>query len=464
MPFTLRGLKFYDTGNLNSFNSTERKLINNVKKLFFLRDDYQIKKMSVCLYKTDKNKDIELRNDLIKVQQLLAYIYSSPHPVFLSPFLKFESSTFYHVTCHKIPFYHIEQTFNVTNKNGRKKRIPGSELIEGYEISINSETSIYATEGCRVYPPCPIILNMAQDVFYELDRFISTNQLFNSLCKKSNDRFFIEERIFNALRWFNKSNSDLIDENESILKLAIAFEALLDLPSGNKVTERLKDAVKLLVGPVSNLDEWINQFYEARSEIVHSGFTRDVKMKFENQTYRSLKDYGNVIFRICLNAIISGSEATKRASLSSLFKSNNKRFNEINRILDNEEDWIKNVEQEIFDLERNKFVEEEELDLKSMFGAIKRYSQKIINQKEDFETPKVIENLLDNFIKIPGSGSDLDKLELIKQIDDYLKENINLLTSYSEQWRSFKLLVETIWGYTFRNYFYLKNKQKGNLK
>jgi hypothetical protein len=56
--------------------------------------------------------------------------------------------------------------------------------------------------------------------------------------------------------------------------LAVAFETLLRLPEFSK-TDRLVDAISLLLGRTERLDEWAEQFYAARSQVVHEGEVRD---------------------------------------------------------------------------------------------------------------------------------------------------------------------------------------------
>jgi hypothetical protein len=78
-------------------------------------------------------------------------------------------------------------------------------------------------------------------------------------------------RILTALAWYNRSTGVDIEESVALVNLAIAFESLLGLKAGEKVTERFMEAVNLLVGDVPRLDSWLTQFYRTRSQIVHEG-------------------------------------------------------------------------------------------------------------------------------------------------------------------------------------------------
>ena len=63
---------------------------------------------------------------------------------------------------------------------------------------------------------------------------------------------------------------DIKNPDRALLNLAVAFEALLRLPDSSK-TERLVDAITLLLGRTERLDDWAQQFYAARSRVAHEG-------------------------------------------------------------------------------------------------------------------------------------------------------------------------------------------------
>lgn len=466
--FSLRGLEFHSTGDLSSFEEEQKQLIKKVSKLFYMRDNYQIDKMTFCLIHTDDSKDgvVILKETISEIQQILGYVYSSPHPTFLDSFLKYESATFYHVIPKMVSYFLVTQDFNVSYKGRSLKKILRNERgeVDGYSIDINENISMSAIDGCRVYPTPPhIILNISQDIAFDLNQFVEVYPIFKFLFQKRKfDNSRVENKIFNALKWYNRSNSMLSDSNETILKLAVAFETLLDLPNEPKLKDRFKDAVKVLVGPVNNLESWITQFYEARSEIVHSGTTSKYRMNFEKgNIYHSLSAYGNVIFRICLFAIIAGAEMANRSNLSTLFKTNRQRFSEICKLLNKRDQSYKEtftqVNREIFNLDNYKFVYEENLEFRIMIGAVKSYS-KIILEIDVIKTNE-IEILLTDFQNINGSDKDFENLDKLKEINEYIKHHIIELENGEGYWVAFKSLVDTVWHYTFRNYFYLKNKR-----
>jgi len=93
-------------------------------------------------------------------------------------------------------------------------------------------------------------------------------------------------RVLNSLRWYNRSLAIDVQEDVALVSLAVAFESLLDLPRGREVTERFKQAVVLLLGPVARLDSFLEQFYDVRSDLVHSGSTEDCMFRAIDGTGR----------------------------------------------------------------------------------------------------------------------------------------------------------------------------------
>ncbi len=122
----------------------------------------------------------------------------------------------------------------------------------------------------------------------------------------------------------------------------IAFEALLSLPIDEK-TNRLTDAIPLLLGRTPRLDIWVRQFYNARSSIIHEGHTRqlrfvatDSKKISEEPLYRSLPSYGRQIFQLCLGTLLTGAELAESAGLEEQLITNQERFEKICMILKDE--------------------------------------------------------------------------------------------------------------------------------
>lgn len=143
-------------------------------------------------------------------------------------------------------------------------------------------------------------------------------------------------RIYSALHWYNAANEESIDRDRALLNLAVAFEALLRLPDSSK-TERLVDAITLLLGRTERLDEWAKQFYDARSRVAHEGLVQDPYFYVPTNTrpkqsvglFGSLMLYGRQIFQLCVGTLLVGIDLAHRADLQEKFVSNNERYQKI---------------------------------------------------------------------------------------------------------------------------------------
>ena len=158
---------------------------------------------------------------------------------------------------------------------------PGPEPGPGYYVSgynglYNLRHSFWVEPGSRVYGPKPhMTLNISQDLFADFEhRMVGLphHHLLLDLLEKPETPTCL--RIFSALRWFNAANESGLGQSQALLNLAVAFESLLRLPESSK-TDRLVDAISLLLGRTERLGEWAKQFYDARSRVVHEGEVRD---------------------------------------------------------------------------------------------------------------------------------------------------------------------------------------------
>ena len=157
------------------------------------------------------------------------------------------------------------------------------------------------------------------------------------------------KRVFVALEWYARSSRDTVTESEALLSLAIALESLLGVPEKDAVRERLKAAILTLLGPVPRLGDWVDQFYNTRSEIVHEGVPSELafligakeqqqkpqKKATSSIAHRPLLEYGRGVFRLCLASILSGAALAHRAKLAHLLVNNRERLTNICKTLSN---------------------------------------------------------------------------------------------------------------------------------
>ena len=140
-------------------------------------------------------------------------------------------------------------------------------------------------------------------------------------------------RVLRAIRWYNRANTLTSDDNEAVIHLAIAFETLLGLPKDAK-TDRFVDAVSLLLGRITRLRLWAEQFYDARSDVAHRrndrppGFCAGRAKKSSRRAFVSLfaSVRGRQIFQLCVGALLFGADLGARAGLREKLTTNQERF------------------------------------------------------------------------------------------------------------------------------------------
>ena len=213
------------------------------------------------------------------IQAVVAYCYALPRHEFGDLFLSSEHASMAILTPSKVSIYLVRPDFHVDVIG------PASDLgadehgqVDGYAGLYNFRHYFWVANGSRLYGPKPhITLNHSQSLCIDLVRFIQGRTdyrlLINLLDKPETSSSL---RIFTALRWFNEANKEANEQSAAIVNLSIAFEALLSLPIEEK-TDRLTDAISLLLGRIPRLDIWARQFYDARSQIVHEGDTQRLR-------------------------------------------------------------------------------------------------------------------------------------------------------------------------------------------
>ncbi|MFW6116561.1 MAG: hypothetical protein ACOC6F_02435, partial [bacterium] len=205
--------------------------------------------------------------------------------------------------------------------------------------------------GSRLYPSLPHFwLNKNQDLSRDLQAFELDNHAWPVLHLMQTRKRLLqesEERIFTALQWYNQSCSGSATEEVALVHLATAFESLLGLEQGQALTARFTDTILSLLGKTPRLDSWTEQFYRARSKILHEGgwphlgfyaadrddYKKILKGQSQAATYRHLTSYGRRVFRLCLITLLSGALAAEETNLHSLFVHNQERLESICEVL-----------------------------------------------------------------------------------------------------------------------------------
>jgi hypothetical protein len=199
----------------------------------------------------------------------------------------------------------------------------------------------WVVKGARIYPPVQhITLNISQDLAADCGQFMEGGTGCELLRLLTDDKRHIGERVFTALNWYNATNRAGVSESEALVNLAIAFESLLDLPTGEK-TDRFVDSVSLLLGRVPRLKDWVRQFYDARSQMAHEGKLAQRHFMIpqsgkpsQHLVYHPLLVFGREIFLLCVAAITHGAYLAESRDIAVKLKTNGERFQELCQVLD----------------------------------------------------------------------------------------------------------------------------------
>jgi hypothetical protein len=339
----------------------------------------------------------ESRSSLKRLREariLIGYLYSSPHFPGGDPFLLHEHADLYLFEPAMVSKFLVRLTADDDPQRDSDKP-PGIREyeVEGYEGTLNQHSWVWVAEGSRLYPSLSHFwLNKSQDLSHDLELLELEDYawplLHFALANKPMHQES-EDRIFTALEWYNRSSSGHATEDVALVHLATAFESLLGLEQGPDLTVRFKDTILCLLGKTPLLDSWIEQFYKARSKILHEGYWphlvfyaadsksyREIlKGKQEGVVYRRLTSYGRRVFRLCLNTLLAGTILAEETKLHSLFVHNQERLESICRQLTQDvepEQKLRQVARDILDL-HDYWLESENLtELKTVIGTGKR--------------------------------------------------------------------------------------------
>jgi hypothetical protein len=455
-------LTFRSTDVLAGLTVEQAEQMREIRAMLFLKDDLRIDSASFAIVPSSSRcSDEHLEN----VRALVAYHYATPHPLTGNPFLSPEHASLVVFTRDRVALSLVRPPFHVSDVG------PPSDLtadafgvVEGYSCSYNLRHPFWAARGSRLYGPLPhLTLNISQDLGADLSQATERTDchlLSELLERKATDA---STRIFTAVRWFNAANQEADDEAVTLVSLAIAFETLLSLPEKDK-TDRLVDAISLLLGRLPRLGVWARQFYDARSQIVHEGRALEVRFvatdsakRDQGARYRSLLSYGRQIFQLCLGTLLVGAKLAEGAALQESLVTNQERFEKICRELGNDTvtgaERLERIDSIVGAAERHRFVAEEKLKLKTMIDAC-RLAAKVLLECGTASTPG-LKKRLKSLSSAKTSGDDLDALCALNDLVNDRSEEWPVATSGILTGRA---LFAVVWGYVFMHFFWLKER------
>lgn len=452
--FRLRGILFRSNDELDGLSPEQQEHLKTLFAMFFLRNELHITHMTYAYCALQENQEFNLRliQRLREVQILINYLYATPHHSMGDPFLHSEHASMYvfqPASVYTGLIWPNDPQVDYGVENLAQELAPVDKDIDGYEGVFNGASTFWVTAGSRIYPQVPhLTLNISQDLAFDIDRYVEQRKnwaMARLLAGAVDENAEFNERIFTALEWHNRSTAQDIDETEALLDLAIAFESLLNLENNDKLTDRFRETVMILLGFVPRLDSWLEQFYNARSAIAHKGKTQHSKFyaidwdkkriadiykgKDANRQpalpYRSLTVYGRRIFRLCLNAILSGAAIAEEDRLSSLFVHNQERLERICRQLGQTavapEKRILDVQQDVDELHEYWWPSEGQVQSETLIAAGKLAIQAYLDMKPSLshEEETQIQEILQH-LQARDTTAD-KKLHLFKRVSPLLR-------------------------------------------
>ncbi len=469
-PVRLGSFTFRSTDDSTDLSAQDSAHLAEITRMLFLKDDLRIRSASYTLLPAfDLDRPNQSIKQLEHIQAIVAYCYIAPHRTSDDPFLHFEHPSLAIFNPQPVSIYLVRPDYHVEQVSSGAVLTPdSSNNVPGYRGLYNFQHHFWVAAGSRIYPPVPDLgLNMSQNLSFDCARSFGEAPHYHLLPELLNQPLSTTaDRVLTAISWYKRANSLASDHATAIVTLAVAFEALLGLPKETK-TDRFTDAISLLLGRISRLDLWAQQFYNARSDIIHEGRTkllRFMPIKTHDSTnaplYHSLLGYGRQVFQLCVGTLLFGAHLGVRAGLPDKLVTNEERFQQICTTLDDATSTITEkfagIAEAVDLAHQYQFVPEAGLRFETMIGAVQRSARALLSCSEPLEP-----DLAGPLEKLAATRKSRDWYEVL----DALRAVDKLSAPLSQAAEGPKgitfRLVSLVWRYTFQHYYWLaENRRK----
>lgn len=466
-PVHLPGITLYSTEDTAHLGPEDAKHVATIAAMLFLKDNLRIPTSGtyVRVPFIDLDHPERAPKQLERLQAIIAYCYAAPHPASGDPFFAYEHASLAIFSPKPVSIYLVRPEHHTTAVTAEPLSPNHRGEVRGYHGLYNFQHHFWVTAGSRLYPPVPdITLNIAQDLAADVGQFIHQSLSYQFLPSLLAGTDTITSRVLTAIQWFNKATTLGGDEETSILHLAVAFEALLGLPEDQK-TDRLTDAIALLLGRIPRLDSWGRQFYKARSEIVHEGqarqlrFMTDPKRPQEAHLYNSLLSFGRQVFQLSASTLLFGARLSAAAGLEEKLVTNQERFEQLCTILADQNvsaaDRLQRISAQAAAIARYCFVAESNLRIETMLGTVRLAAHALI--AADTGLPALFAEHLEKLAKAQRSPDEYESLAAVHALHD-MKRSSDLSSVVVPARGLVIQLVDVIWHSTFMHYFWLKQR------
>jgi hypothetical protein len=456
----------------------QAKAVSEITRMLFVQGDLRVKSASYAILPLlDLDNPSAAMDQLAYIRAVIAYIYSAPHEVFDNVFLAPEEVSLALFTPGPVsvflvrPKHHTESVATLIGPSPNERH-----EVPGYKGLYNFRHSFWVEPGSRLYGPKPhITLNISQDLQIDLEQRFHGRPDYDLLLQLLNKPLTpATQRIYSALHWYNAGNEESIDRDRALLNLAVAFETLLRLPvrlPDSSKTERLTDAITLLLGRTERLDQWAKQFYDARSRVAHEGLIQDpyfyvpthLKPKQSVGLFGSLMLYGRHIFQLCLGTLLVGIDLADRADLQEKFISNNERYEKICDLLKSETgtpaEKLVALEPTLRALQRYQFVPSGEFARGRLIRAVRYAAMALVATGQSFA--RQLTDALQRVEAAERQGGELKQLAAIKELTEAFEATES--ASLSPEARIVRNLVDYAWMNLYQIYYWFEDRNKSEL-
>jgi hypothetical protein len=459
---SLGRLTFRSTDDIAGLDEKDAAHVREITDMLYVQDDRRVRSATYTLLPSlDLDKTEPCLTELERIQAVVAFCYSHPHPTFGKPLFSFEQASLAIFSPEPVsillvrPEYHVTPTAPETElRQDEWDRVPG------YYGLYNLRHPFWVAKNSRLYPPVPSIAsNHAQDLAYDLSRAFDSPRYHLLPALLDEPTSTTAERVVRALGWFNRANALHGNDDSAILDLSVAFETLLALPKDAK-TDRFVDAVSLLLGRVERLDTWAKQFYDARSDVAHEGETnrphftpQKEKGQVDGVPYQSHLTYGRQIFQLCVGAVLFGANLSKEAGIVEKFITNEERLQFIRKTLENEtlsvKDRFNAIAETVTLIDNFRFVGETGPMIKTLTGAVQSAARKLLLCGDALHP--ALKEQTEGLANASQSDS-YEALEALKNLK-YLK--IAVPSDPQSPEAITRRLADVVWHYTHMLYYWL---------
>jgi hypothetical protein len=470
-PVRLGDFTFRSTEDTTDLSGEDSDRVREVADMLFLQDDLRIRSAAYTMLPAlDLNQNERCLQELKRVQEIVAYCYSAPHPTLGDPLLHYEQASLAIFSPEPVSIFLVRPEHHAQPIAPQSTLTPDEwHRVPGYQGRYNFLHPFWVVKNSRIYPPVPhIALNISQNLAHDFDALLREPQhkLLTELLQQPVTE--TKERVFTALTWYNRVNAVAGEHDTAIINLAAAFETLLRLPRDSG-SVRIADAISLLLGRIPRLDLWVRQFYDARNDVAHEGITQrlyfsptEQKNQQDSLQYNSLLAYGRQIFQLCVGAVLFGAHLGAHARLQDKLKTNQERFEFICKTFDDGNlalaDRFAAIEETVALIGEFRFVREPGLLIAPMIGAVQRTARSLLQCSNEALDPAFEQALK----KLAEAKPSRDFYEVLDALQAVTHEKMLETADAGCPEAITRRLAALVWEYTFMHYFWLKERRNNS--